>query len=63
MLEKIKDFFRRLNWIIEHPVYAYKVGKNAKRFIDEKKKFLRDFVDSFIKNLYYTVLKAKEGNK
>jgi glycosyltransferase involved in cell wall biosynthesis len=58
----IKYFTKKLKLIVDNPFRAYKIGKNARKFVDSKMFAFNDSVIKFIQNLKLTIIKANEEN-
>ncbi|KPK98818.1 MAG: hypothetical protein AMJ95_02435 [Omnitrophica WOR_2 bacterium SM23_72] len=55
----IKDFARKIKLVIDVPFLAYKIGKNARKFLDSRPFLSKRSVNIFIQNLKFTMIKAK----
>jgi len=56
----IKDFTGKLKLVLNNPSFAYKIGKNARKFLDSRLHLFNPSIDIFIKNLQFTILKNNE---
>jgi glycosyltransferase involved in cell wall biosynthesis len=56
---KIKEFAQKLKMVVDNPSEARKIGLEAREFMLKNKPLFKGAVDSFIKNLLFTILKSK----